>query len=117
VTQHKGLSDDTAHAIDEEVRAFIDRNYDRAAQILNDNLDKLHAMAEALIKYETIDREQIKDIMEGRDPRPPAGWGGSEPKSPDGGAPAGAEDTASKESGSQDSGSKDKPIGDPAGQH
>jgi len=107
VTQHKGLSDDTAHAIDEEIRAFIDRNYDRAATILQEHLDKLHAMAEALIKYETIDSEQIRDIMDGRDPRPPAGWGDSEPGSPSGGAPAAdGEET-----------SKDKPIGDPAGQH
>ncbi len=109
VTQHKALSDDTAHAIDEEVRAFIDRNYERAESILKGNLDKLHAMAEALIKYETIDSNQIQDIMEGRDPRPPAGWDDdSEPGSPDGGAPATA-----KEPG----GPKDKPIGDPAGQH
>ena len=109
VTQHKALSDDTAHAIDEEVRAFIDRNYERAESILKGNLDKLHAMAEALIKYETIDSNQIQDIMEGRDPRPPAGWDDdSEPGSPDGGAPATA-----KEPGEP----KDKPIGDPAGQH
>ena len=107
VTQHKGLSDDTAHAIDEEVRAFIDRNYERAEQILKANLDKLHAMAEALVKYETIDSEQIKDIMEGRDPRPPAGWDNDEPDSPGGGAPAAAKEGATK----------DKPIGGPAGQH
>ncbi len=107
VTQHKGLSDDTAHAIDEEVRAFIDRNYERAEEILTGHMDKLHAMAEALIKYETIDSQQIQDIMQGRDPRPPAGWGGSEPGSPDGGSPASA--------GKDDS--KEKPIGDPAGQH
>ena len=74
VTQHKALSDDTAHAIDEEVRAFIDRNYERAANILNEYIDKLHAMADALMKFETIDSDQINDIMAGRDPRPPAGW-------------------------------------------
>ena len=55
VTQHKQVSDDTAHAIDEEVRRVIESNYQRARQILMTNLDKLHAMAEALIKYETID--------------------------------------------------------------
>jgi cell division protease FtsH len=74
VTQHKQVSDVTAHVIDEEVRRLIDTNYNRAKQILMDNMDKLHKMAEALIKYETIDEMQIKDIMEGRDPRPPAGW-------------------------------------------
>jgi len=107
VTQHKALSDDTAHAIDEEVRAFIDRNYERASQILNGNLDKLHAMAEALMKYETIDSDQIRDIMEGRDPRPPAGWDDDSHARPGGGAPA--------EEGKDVSG--EAPIGGPAGQH
>jgi cell division protease FtsH len=71
VTRHKNISDDTAHAIDEEIRSIIDRNYQRAEQILRDNMDKLHAMAEALIKFETIDNEQIDDIMTGRPPREP----------------------------------------------
>ena len=48
--------------------------YQRAKQILVTNLDKLHAMAKALIKYETIDDEQLKDIMDGKPPQPPAGW-------------------------------------------
>lgn len=74
VTQHKQVSDVTAHAIDEEVRRLIDSNYQRCKSILESNLDKLHKMSEALIKYETIDESQIKDIMEGRDPKPPAGW-------------------------------------------
>jgi cell division protease FtsH len=74
VTQHKQVSDVTVHTIDEEVRKIIDRNYDRAEQILKDNEDKLHMMAKALMKYETIDMEQVKDIMEGREPRPPEGW-------------------------------------------
>jgi len=74
VTQHKHMSDDTQHAIDEEVRHFIDRNYERAEQILQDNIDKLHLMAEALMKYETIDSKQIDAIMEGREPPPPADW-------------------------------------------
>ena len=79
VTQHKQVSDDTAHAIDEEVRRIIDRNYDRAEKLLDENLDKLHTMAKALIKYETIDEEQIKDIMEGREPQPPEDWDDSGP--------------------------------------
>ena len=87
VTQHKAMSDDTAHAIDEEIRSVIDRNYKRAHKILTDSLDKLHLMAEALIKYETIDAEQIDDIMVGKPPRPPAGWTDNEPR-PGGGAPS-----------------------------
>jgi cell division protease FtsH len=74
VTQHKQVSDETAHKIDEEVRKIIDLNYKRADRILKENVDKLHAMAKALIKYETIDHEQVKDIMEGREPRPPKDW-------------------------------------------
>ena len=74
VTKHKGISDETTHIIDEEIRHVIDRNYERAEKILNDNMDKLHTMAQALIKYETLESEQINDIMEGRQPRPPADW-------------------------------------------
>ena len=74
VTQHKQVSDDTAHAIDEEVRRIIDTNYARAEKLLEENIEKLHMMAKALIKYETIDEKQIKDIMAGRDPRPPEDW-------------------------------------------
>lgn len=71
VTRHKNLSDETAHSIDEEIRSIIDRNYLRAEQILKENMEKLHLMAEALMKYETIDSSQIDDIMEGRHPQPP----------------------------------------------
>lgn len=74
VTQHKAISDETAHTIDGEIKAVIDRNYERAEKILNENIDKLHKMAEALMKYETIDAAQIDDIMDGKDVRPPSGW-------------------------------------------
>jgi cell division protease FtsH len=74
VTQHKQVSDDTAHAIDEEVRRIIDTNYTRAKQLLDDNVEKLHMMAKALVKYETIAESQIRDIMEGREPQPPEDW-------------------------------------------
>ncbi len=74
VTQHKQVSDVTAHAIDEEVRRVIENNYQRARQILTSSLDKLHLMAESLIKYETIDEQQLKDIMAGRPPQPPSDW-------------------------------------------
>src|SRR5665213_3041591 len=108
VTQHKQVSDETAHAIDEEVRRVIETNYKRAKEILETNLDKLHAMAEALIKYETIADDQIKDIMAGRAPRPPEGWDDSTPTTGPGGGksvltPVGAP--------------ADAPIARPAGQH
>ncbi len=74
VTQHKQVSDVTAHVIDEEIRRVIDEAYATARKILVDNRDKLDAMAAALIKYETIDESQLKDIMAGREPRPPEGW-------------------------------------------
>ncbi len=74
VTQHKQVSDVTVHTIDEEVRNIVDRNYQRAESILKEHEEKLHVMAKALMKYETIDMEQVKDIMEGREPRPPEGW-------------------------------------------
>lgn len=74
VTTRKEVSDNTAHIIDEELRAIIDRNYKRAEQILRDNLDTLHLMAEALIKYETIDESQIADVMAGKSAQPPVGW-------------------------------------------
>jgi len=74
VTQHKQVSDVTAHAIDEEVRRVIEANYKRAREILVSALDKLHTMADALMKYETIDEEQLRDLMAGKQPKPPAGW-------------------------------------------
>ena len=74
VTQHKNVSNETARKIDEEVRAILDRAYARTKQLLTDNIDKLHVMAEALLQYETIDAHQIDDIMAGRVPGPPADW-------------------------------------------
>ncbi|RMD78101.1 MAG: ATP-dependent zinc metalloprotease FtsH [Gammaproteobacteria bacterium] len=116
VTQHKMVSDETAKAIDEEVRRIVDRNYERARRLLQENLDKLHAMAEALIKYETIDAEQIEDIMAGREPRPPKGWGSSDGTPPRAAAGAGEEQRPAKgerpEGGDQEEG-----LGSPAGQH
>jgi cell division protease FtsH len=74
VTQTQSISEETQHLIDEEIRSVIDRNYDRAERLLRENLDKMHLMAEALMKYETIDRFQIDDIMAGRVPAPPRDW-------------------------------------------
>ncbi len=74
VSQHKEISDRTAQQIDEEVRQIIDRNYQRAKEILLANMEKLHLMAESLIKYETIDARQIQQIMSDQEPSPPEGW-------------------------------------------
>ena len=65
----KHMSDDTARIIDAEVKQVIDRNYDRAKQILLDNMDVLHTMKDALMKYETIDAKQIDDLMARREVR------------------------------------------------
>lgn len=79
------MSDDTAKAIDDEVKDFIDRNYQRAEQILKDNMDILHAMKDALMQYETIDANQIDDLMARREVRAPADFddsnSGSKPSS------------------------------------
>ncbi|HUH30676.1 MAG TPA: ATP-dependent zinc metalloprotease FtsH [Rhodanobacter sp.] len=74
VTQHKSISNETASKIDEVVRGILDRAYARSRELLTANLDKLHAMAETLLQYETIDAHQIDDIMAGRQPGPPADW-------------------------------------------
>ncbi|PHM45187.1 putative vacuolar sorting ATPase [Xenorhabdus mauleonii] len=76
VAKAKHMSEDTARLIDQEVKALIDRNYIRARQILTDNMDILHAMKDALMKYETIDAPQIDDLMNRVTVRPPAGWEG-----------------------------------------
>ncbi len=108
---HTVYSPETAQRIDEEVRNIIDECYATAKQILVDNRDKLDMMAEALMKYETIDRYQIDDIMEGREPRPPKGWGGSGPA---GGAqvePEKAPEPKASDDGRQPG------VGRPAGEH
>ncbi|HEV2440998.1 MAG TPA: ATP-dependent zinc metalloprotease FtsH [Steroidobacteraceae bacterium] len=108
VTQHKQVSDVTAHAIDEEVRSVIESNFQRARGILTGALDKLHSMADALMKYETIDEEQLKDIMAGRPPKPPVGWDETLSNRPPT-APAVGSGSATPTPGSA--------IGPPAGQH
>lgn len=74
VTQTKNVSDDTARRIDEVVRSILDRAYARATELLSENVDKLHKMAEALLLYETIDAAQIENIMNDREPGLPADW-------------------------------------------
>ncbi|MBB3330843.1 cell division protease FtsH [Halomonas campaniensis] len=90
-------SGETISKLDKEVRKVIDGCYEQARQILEENRDKLDAMAEALMKYETIDATQLKDIMEGRDPRPPEGW-----DDPSGGAPTGGDPRAEAAESPQD---------------
>ena len=109
VTQTKNVSDETAHAIDEEVRNIVDRNYQRSVSILTDHKDKLHAMADALMRFETIDADQIGDIMEGRDPRPPKDYSDNASPPSDGGDSAVSEDDDEAESGDG--------IGGPASLH
>jgi len=98
-SQQTSVSGETAKLIDSEVRSIIDQCYATAKQLLTENRDKLDAMAEALMKYETIDAEQIDDIMAGRTPREPRDWDddsasgtpaaqGDRPESPIGGSAA-----------------------------
>ncbi|SFP43616.1 membrane protease FtsH catalytic subunit [Ectopseudomonas composti] len=100
-SQSSNVSGETAKLIDEEVRRIIDECYATAKQLLVDNRDKLDAMAEALMKYETIDAEQIDDIMNGREPREPRGWDGGG----DSGTPQAKVDEPDR---------SEKPIGGPA---
>lgn len=103
----------TAKDIDEEVRSIIDECYATAEKILAENRDKLDAMADALMKYETIDSEQIDDIMEGKAPRPPKGWGGN--GSGSNGTPSQSEEVAQAEQNEERS-SGDS-VGGPANEH
>ena len=112
VTQHKTVSDETAHVIDEEVRTIVSSNYSRAKVILEENIEKLHAMADALIEFETLDTDQIDDIMEGKPPRPPASWDSSE--NDDDNSAAGEPSDTSEED--HTTGRKDG-IGGPANSH
>jgi cell division protease FtsH len=82
VTQHKHMSDDTARLIDEEVRDIIDAAHGRARDLLESHSQQLHLMAAALMKYETLDKDQIDQVMDGREPDPPEDWQDSEPASP-----------------------------------
>lgn len=83
------LSDETARLIDSEVKEVLDRCYQRATRILEENRDKLELMKDALMEYETIDSDQIDDIMAGKKPRPPKSWSDSDSSGP--AAPAGEE--------------------------
>lgn len=71
VTTHKNMSEETMRAVDAEIRRIIDQQYALARKLLEDNRDKVEAMTAALLEWETIDAEQINDIMAGNPPRPP----------------------------------------------
>ena len=102
---HLVVSADTAKQIDQEIRRIIDECYAVAQRVLEENVDKLHLMAQALMLYETIDAGQIDDIMAGREPREPKDWGGT-----------GADDTQAGV-GAEPENSSGSPIGGPAGEH
>jgi cell division protease FtsH len=95
MTKSKNMSDDTARAIDAEIKSIIDRNYERAEKILNENRDVLETMKDCLMKYETIDAKQIDDLMARIEPRPPADWvrdNKDDSNKPSGGAPVADKD-------------------------
>lgn len=106
---HKSLSAETAKMIDQEVRKIIDECYASAQKLLEENVDKLHAMARALMLYETIDSSQIDDIMAGREVREPADWGNGTGSGTGDDAPGADAPKARKDTGN--------PIGGPASEH
>jgi cell division protease FtsH len=93
ITKTNNMSEETMQKVDKQIRKIIDEQYIIARKLIEDNKDKMHAMAKALLEWETIDAEQIEDIMSGREPRPPKDWtpsvnrpngGNKPPVSPDG---------------------------------
>lgn len=74
VTKTTSMSEETMRKVDAEIRRIIDQQYRIARTLIEDNQDKMHAMAKALLEWETIDAEQIDDIMTGKPPRPPKDW-------------------------------------------
>ena len=98
--QQKSVSDETARTIDTEIRKIIDTQYSRATKLIKDNMDKMHLMADALMKYETIDSSQIDEIMDGKTPSAPESWSD--------------DDDSSNTSGGVTSGSKESPATTPA---
>lgn len=105
VTTHKNLSNSTAELVDKEIRRIVDEQYSRARQIIEENRDKVEVMAKALLEWETIDADQINDIMDGKDPRPPAD---------DSGKGASSDDSASDKS---DKKGAEPKMDEPAGEH
>jgi cell division protease FtsH len=100
------MSDNTAQQIDDEVKKLIEKNYQRAEEILRANMEKLHLMADGLIKYETIDAKQIAEIMDGHEPSPPEDWDASKRMDQD-----------KKGEGTSSTTINGKPVDHPAGEH
>jgi len=120
VTQHKNMGDDTARIIDEEIREMIDRNYQCAEKILKEHIEVLHNMTKALMKYETIDANQIDALMEGKEVPVPKDWIDLNIDNDDDDSTSGKaekKDPGKKDPGKKDPGKKDGSIGGPAGQH
>ena len=96
ITKTTNMSEETMQKVDKQIRKIIDEQYAIARKLIEDNQDKMHMMAKALLEWETIDAEQIEDIMQGREPRPPKDWtpptnkpsGGPKPPMSTDGAPA-----------------------------
>jgi cell division protease FtsH len=109
-SQSKSFSGNTAISIDTEVRKIIDECYGRAEKILEDNREKLEMMKDALMEYETIDVDQIVDIMNGEKPRPPADWSDTDSSNSDSGG------SSATEVKNEDLG-KSGNIGGPASEH
>jgi cell division protease FtsH len=74
ITKTTNMSEQTMQTVDREIRRIIDEQYAIARKLIEDNKDKVHALANALLEWETIDTEQIDDIMNGKPPRPPKDW-------------------------------------------
>lgn len=116
------MSEGTMQKVDEEVRRIIDEQYAIARKLIEDNRDKMEAMTQALLEWETIDADQINDIMEGRPPRPPKDYSDTKKPGSSGNPPPSdaikAEDEVTevvandKEDG-DDSSSEDKPVTNP----
>jgi cell division protease FtsH len=85
VTKTTHMSEQTMQKVDAEVRRIIDEQYGLARRLIEEHSDKMHAMAKALLDWETIDTEQLDDIMAGREPRPPKDWTPRTPSSGGGG--------------------------------
>jgi len=105
VTTHKDISNSTAELVDKEIRRIVDEQYARARQIIEENKDKMEIMAHALLEWETIDADQINDIMDGKDPQPPADYSSTD---------------SSKDESSSDKSDKKGPeakMDEPAGEH
>jgi cell division protease FtsH len=92
VSQQKTVSDETAHTIDSEIRKIIDEQYSRATKLIKKHMDKMHVMADALMKYETIDSKQIDEIMDGKTPSAPESWSDDDHSDTSGGVSASSKD-------------------------